>query len=417
MGIRLSANKLKSAVAIASVIAGTGALAGCTSLGSRAFGDPVTTGSTTASPSSNLGQPMPSSLGAPTQTAMNEFLPPENVGGLGTQPMLGSTQPMPNQSVAPLPPLGGASPTVSTATLPPLGSTQPSGTPSVMPAQSNVAPVTVAAPITQPPRSQTLTPANTNGSGGTHVIQNGESLYSIARTYNVTTQALVQANNLASPDRIVVGQTIIIPGRPGSTPQPVAQSQSQQVADVSPQPSPVTPATPPAQNTAQGTQPLGTTQPSAPTTATTPAPSGQVASQTQPTQQPAAPLPEPETSADNFRWPVSGRVITDFASSRGTGINIEVPEGTTVRAAENGTVIYVGSGVEGYGNLILIRHSNGYVSAYAHLKDMSVQKGATVSRGDSIGTSGMSGSVSRPQLHFELRRGATPVDPIPLLAG
>jgi murein DD-endopeptidase MepM/ murein hydrolase activator NlpD len=109
-------------------------------------------------------------------------------------------------------------------------------------------------------------------------------------------------------------------------------------------------------------------------------------------------------------------VITDFAASRGTGINIDVPEGSTVKAAENGTVIYVGSGVEGYGNLILIRHPNGYVSAYAHLNGMSVAKGATVSRGDSIGTVGMSGSVSKPQLHFELRKGATPVDPVPLLA-
>jgi murein DD-endopeptidase MepM/ murein hydrolase activator NlpD len=109
-------------------------------------------------------------------------------------------------------------------------------------------------------------------------------------------------------------------------------------------------------------------------------------------------------------------VITDFAASRGTGINIDVPEGSSVKAAENGTVIYVGSGVEGYGNLILIRHPNGYVSAYAHLKGMSVAKGAVVSRGDAIGTVGMSGSVSKPQLHFELRKGATPVDPMPLLA-
>ena len=87
-----------------------------------------------------------------------------------------------------------------------------------------------------------------------------------------------------------------------------------------------------------------------------------------------------------------------------------------MRAAENGTVIYVGSGVEGYGNLVLIRHANGYVSAYAHLKDIGVAKGANVSRGDNIGSVGMTGSVSRPQLHFELRMGATPVDPMPLLA-
>ena len=123
------------------------------------------------------------------------------------------------------------------------------------------------------------------------------------------------------------------------------------------------------------------------------------------------------SGADKFRWPVSGKVTTDFISSKGTGINIDAPEGSAVRAAENGTVIYVGSGVEGYGNLILIRHPNGYVSAYAHLKSTSVSKGDNVSRGDNIGAVGMTGSVSRPQLHFELRQGATPVDPVPLLAG
>jgi murein DD-endopeptidase MepM/ murein hydrolase activator NlpD len=109
-------------------------------------------------------------------------------------------------------------------------------------------------------------------------------------------------------------------------------------------------------------------------------------------------------------------VITDFANSKGTGINIEAPEGAAVRSAENGQVIYAGSGVEGYGNLILIRHPNGYVSAYAHLKDMNVAKGTVVNRGDNIGTAGKTGSVSKPQLHFELRKGATPVDPLPLLA-
>jgi murein DD-endopeptidase MepM/ murein hydrolase activator NlpD len=122
------------------------------------------------------------------------------------------------------------------------------------------------------------------------------------------------------------------------------------------------------------------------------------------------------SGADKFRWPVKGKVITDFAGTKGTGINIDAPEGSAVRAAENGTVIYVGSGVEGYGNLILIRHANGYVSAYAHLKSMSVAKGDVVSRGDTIGAAGMTGSVSRPQLHFELRKGATPVDPVPMLA-
>ena len=100
----------------------------------------------------------------------------------------------------------------------------------------------------------------------------------------------------------------------------------------------------------------------------------------------------------------------------GTGINIEASEGAPAAAAENGTVIYVGSGVEGYGNLVLIRHPNGYVSAYAHLSSMNVAKGAVVKRGDTIGAAGKTGSVTQSQLHFELRKGATPVDPMPLLS-
>src|SRR5690606_2114608 len=135
------------------------------------------------------------------------------------------------------------------------------------------------------------------------------------------------------------------------------------------------------------------------------APAAQAAPATPVQQQAAIPAAEPAMSGnDKFRWPVSGRVLTDFAGSKGTGINIEAAEGSAVKAAENGTVIYVGSGVEGYGNLVLIRHPNGYVSAYAHLGSMSVAKGANVGRGDTIGAVGQTGSVTKPQLHFELRK-------------
>ncbi|MCR6672822.1 M23 family metallopeptidase [Devosia ginsengisoli] len=242
----------------------------------------------------------------------------------------------------------------------------------------------------------------------THTIASGESLYTIARRYEVTTQAIVQANNLSSPDKIVVGQKVIIPGRADLL---ATKAPTTQVASTTPM---ATPA--PAQQT------LPQAAPNALQAATTPAatptlPQQQAAPAAQPTQVANVPAAEPAMSgSDKFRWPASGRVLVDFASSKGTGINIEVPEGSAVKAAENGTVIYVGSGVEGYGNLVLIRHPNGYVSAYAHLQSMSVAKGATVGRGDTIGAAGMTGSVTKPQLHFELRKGATPVDPVPLLA-
>ena len=244
--------------------------------------------------------------------------------------------------------------------------------------------------------------ASASGSAFTHTIASGESLYTIARRYEVTTQSLVQANNLASPDKIVVGQKVIIPGRSDllANKAPTIKLASTES----------TAAAAPAQQTLPQAAPNTLQASTAP--AATPAP---VAAE--PVQIASAPAAEPVMSgSDKFRWPVSGRVLVDFAASKGTGINIEAAEGAAVKAAENGTVIYVGSGVEGYGNLILIRHPNGYVSAYAHLGTMNVAKGTNVGRGDTIGAAGKTGSVTKPQLHFELRKGATPVDPVPLLA-
>jgi murein DD-endopeptidase MepM/ murein hydrolase activator NlpD len=275
-----------------------------------------------------------------------------------------------------------------------------------IPAGNSALPVNSSVPVAAP----VVAAASTAGAY-THTIAGGESLYTIARRYEVTTQALVQANGLSSPDKIVVGQQLIIPGRPDLVRTPQAAAQPVQVASATP-----------TQTLGAAPAPLGRPQASATqqvavAPVATPAPANTPVAAPAPTQVASAPAAEPVASGnDKFRWPVSGRVITDFAASRGTGINIDVPEGSTVKAAENGTVIYVGSGVEGYGNLILIRHPNGYVSAYAHLNGMSVAKGAVVNRGDAIGTVGMSGSVSKPQLHFELRKGATPVDPVPLLA-
>ncbi|GJE15444.1 murein hydrolase activator EnvC family protein [Methylobacterium marchantiae] len=127
----------------------------------------------------------------------------------------------------------------------------------------------------------------------------------------------------------------------------------------------------------------------------------------------AAPAAEPDQS---FRWPAKGRVISGYGTSGNEGINIAVPEGTAVKAAEDGTVAYAGSDVKGYGKLVLVRHTNGYVSAYAHNGELDVRPGEKVKRGQTIAKSGASGNVTSPQLHFEIRKGATPVDPMPHLA-
>jgi murein DD-endopeptidase MepM/ murein hydrolase activator NlpD len=145
----------------------------------------------------------------------------------------------------------------------------------------------------------------------------------------------------------------------------------------------------------------------------------------------AAPVEEPKTTASlprqesaaepapekaDFRWPARGRVIQGYTGKGGNeGINIAVPEGTPVKAAEGGTVAYAGNELKGYGNLVLIRHPNGYVSAYAHNGDLKVKRGDAVKRGQVVASSGQTGNVSSPQLHFELRKGSTPVDPTPYL--
>jgi murein DD-endopeptidase MepM/ murein hydrolase activator NlpD len=131
---------------------------------------------------------------------------------------------------------------------------------------------------------------------------------------------------------------------------------------------------------------------------------------------PAAPPPSSGGTAD-FRWPARGRVINGFGGGGGNeGINIAVPEGTPVKAAGDGVVAYAGSEVKGYGNLVLIRHDNGYVSAYANNGQIDVKRGQRVSRGQSIAKSGQTGNVTSPQLHFEIRKGSTPVDPMKYLA-
>jgi murein DD-endopeptidase MepM/ murein hydrolase activator NlpD len=134
------------------------------------------------------------------------------------------------------------------------------------------------------------------------------------------------------------------------------------------------------------------------------------------TVQAKASAPMAVAANPEFRWPAHGRIIKPFKLGGNDGINIAVPEGTSVKAAENGVVAYAGNELKGYGNLILIRHPNGFVSAYANTGDIEVKRGETVKRGQTIAVSGQSGNVTSPQLHFELRKGTTPVDPTQYLS-
>jgi murein DD-endopeptidase MepM/ murein hydrolase activator NlpD len=116
---------------------------------------------------------------------------------------------------------------------------------------------------------------------------------------------------------------------------------------------------------------------------------------------------------------VRGRVVTSFGpvpgNLRNDGINISVPEGTDIHAADDGLVVYSGSDVKGYGNLLLVRHGNSFVTAYAHASQLLVNQGDAVVRGQVIAKSGRTGQVKEPLLHFEIRKGTVPVDPMKYL--
>jgi murein DD-endopeptidase MepM/ murein hydrolase activator NlpD len=135
----------------------------------------------------------------------------------------------------------------------------------------------------------------------------------------------------------------------------------------------------------------------------------------------AAKLAEGTGALPKFRWPANGRVIAGFGPTtngqQNDGINIALPENTPVKAAEDGVVAYAGNELKGYGNLVLVRHPNGYVTAYAHAKELLVKRGDQVKRGQVIARSGQTGNVNAPQLHFEIRKGASPLDPTRFLNG
>jgi murein DD-endopeptidase MepM/ murein hydrolase activator NlpD len=128
-----------------------------------------------------------------------------------------------------------------------------------------------------------------------------------------------------------------------------------------------------------------------------------------------------ESASGKFRWPVRGRIISGFGKrpdgTHNDGVNLAVPQGTEIHAVEGGKVAYAGNELKGYGNLVLVRHDNGWVSAYAHAEQLLVKRDDIVRRGQVIARAGRTGTVDQPQLHFELRHGAKPVDPLPHLEG
>ena len=259
----------------------------------------------------------------------------------------------------------------------------------VIPRYSNHAPVAsapatrVAAPAGAPKPNTSATPGNP----GVHVVAQGETLSKISRLYGKSVTDIAKANNIQPTTPLKVGERLVIPG---------VKVSAKQGGNAAP------PAT-----KEPGAEPTHSVSLVAPTSETQAKDSVKAA--------------EGTGSLPAFRWPAQGRILAGFGSSpnggQNDGINIAMPEGTPVKAAEDGVVAYAGNELKGYGNLVLIRHPNGYVTAYAHAKELAVKRGDQVKRGQVIAKSGQTGNVNAPQLHFEVRKGATPLDPMRFLKG
>jgi murein DD-endopeptidase MepM/ murein hydrolase activator NlpD len=224
-------------------------------------------------------------------------------------------------------------------------------------------------------------------------VIHGDTIFSISKRFNVDMRTLVSMNNLTAPYQVRSGQTLTMPTR-GRIEVAVTQSTASVAAPSAP-PS-ATPLPRPRPRRAFSTASRG---------ASAPASANRRLRLTSP----------PARAASRFLWPVRGRVISNFGPRAGglhnDGINIAAPKGAPILAAENGVVAYAGQGLRGFGNLLLIKHAGGWTTAYAHAERLLVRRGDLVKRGQTIGTIGSTGGVGRPQLHFEVRRGARAIDP------
>lgn len=221
--------------------------------------------------------------------------------------------------------------------------------------------------------------------GGAYTVQGGDTLSKIARLHGVSVDAIKSANSLSGPN-IRIGQSLAIPGPGAATPDRITTASINE----KPEPKAYTPPVAKVEDSAAAE------------------PQVEIAS-----------VASAATGIGKFRWPARGQVVTGFAKSengkRNDGIDISMPTGTPVKAVENGVVIYSGDGLKEFGKTVLIRHDDGLVTVYAHANTLNVNRGDKVDRGQVIASSGMTGSARTPRLHFEVRKNASPVDPMKYL--
>ena len=264
----------------------------------------------------------------------------------------------------------------------------------------------------------------------THKVLPNDTMFSLSRMYGTTVDKMAAENGISAPYALKAGQVLKVPSGANGVVSTARPALAKQLASSPPQSEPVSSSSFTASNTRTENQMLKRPGPS-PVTRAFDSLIGKLATEdageieTVPkvslvsaaTAEPAtrgAEMVGRSSSRNGFIWPVKGQVISSYGPKTGglynDGINIAAPRGTPVKAASSGTVAYVGE-MRSYGNLVLIRHTNGMITAYAHMNNVAVKTGAKVAQGQVIGAVGSSGTVMNAQLHFEVRRGKTTLDP------
>ncbi|MEL7303078.1 MAG: peptidoglycan DD-metalloendopeptidase family protein, partial [Pseudomonadota bacterium] len=258
----------------------------------------------------------------------------------------------------------------------------------------------------------------------THTVRRGDSVYRIARLYGVKSGELMSWNNIEDARRLRPGQVLqvrgpAISGSPAPTSTFASNSPDFGRAPQNRIAAPIIEKRPAAPKTI-ATRSVTPTIINTRRAASQPTISDAAPSRPKAGQQYARITPPAAEEGGKFRWPARGRIVAGFGprknGAHNDGIDILVPRGTDIHAAEAGVVAYANSELKAYGNLVLIRHDNGWVSAYAHADQLLVKRGDRVARGQVIAKAGTTGNVDQPTVHFELRDGAKPVDPRPLLS-
>lgn len=262
---------------------------------------------------------------------------------------------------------------------------------------------------------RTLPGAENAGKPGYYTVRPGDTIMRISLETGQYWRDIIEWNNLTQPDRLTVGQVLRVAPPPTVAAAPAAAS----AAASQPTPAPVPAPVEPVGSSTAATAPIGSSRVEArpldarPLAPTVPAPAATTNTTTTTTAAGAAQPADPDENL-GWIWPASGPVIASFDDARNKGLGIAGKAGDPVVAAADGRVVYAGAGLRGYGNLVIVKHNNTYLTAYAHNQTLLVKEDQVVTKGQRIAEMG-STDAERVKLHFEIRRQGRPVDPIKLL--